>query len=61
MRGGEVGILFVPVYGSVVSKGIIENNEGAGRGAAFTRARVGAAGLRGFLSQPLLGVKIWGQ
>lgn len=31
-----MGILYVPVYGSVVSKGTIENNEGAGRGAAFT-------------------------
>lgn len=36
MSGGEVGILFVPVYGSVVSKGTIEKNEGAGRGATFT-------------------------
>lgn len=37
MRGGEVGILFVPVYGGVVSKGTIDNNEGAGRGGAFPR------------------------
>lgn len=37
MRGGEVGVLCVPVYGSVVSKRTVDNNEGAGRGAAFPR------------------------